>query len=203
MSSRRIERLEAALRNLIDYLRRLPVHAETYRQAGAAEAILVEESESVPLVGSVVTPVGVHSLGAELVGSRLVVRTQNLDNLNWGLKFRFVSRLYKALVNGIELEMRPRTEIGWERRFDAGQYDGTKDDPSTAVDVNLAHLQTLIDYSRAGIKHNGNCFAPGTSEWALEKLRNDIPEGAEICSVCYAAFSIAGMLKMQKDVVSE
>lgn len=101
----RIADLESALREVITYLRALPLNPATTQQANAAEAVLVR-SYSSELQAGLRYSYGGLVVGAQLNGTTLVLKTEP-QKLEQNVQLQLEHGLQARLVRGITLNLKP------------------------------------------------------------------------------------------------
>jgi hypothetical protein len=101
----RIAELESSLREVIDYLRTLPMHPATYRQANKAEDVLNRKHTFV-LQGAKFYPYGALVVGAQLEGRILTIKTHQDANPSPQTEKRFAAALHRSLVHGVSFELK-------------------------------------------------------------------------------------------------
>ncbi len=104
----RIMELEKALAEVISYLKRLPVHPETYRHAKQADAILSKKAGMTTMYGAMMTMTGIVAMAARLRGNTLTIKTQDVDVLPYRLgadPVEFKDRIHNALRRGVTIEL--------------------------------------------------------------------------------------------------
>lgn len=112
----RIADLEAALRETIVYLRALPLHPATTRQADAAEDVLNQSYSSV-LQAGVRYSYGALVIGAQLDGMKLTLKTEP-QHFSPAIQKSLENGLQARLVRGICLELKHATG-----QFDPAFFD--------------------------------------------------------------------------------
>lgn len=118
----RITDLETALLGAISYLRALPIHPETTRQANIAEAVLHQNHSSI-LQGGVRHPSGLLIVGAQLDVLTLTLKTEQKP-ITLPHQPQFVAGLYSRLVRGMRVELKQRTGQFEGDFFDIASNDG-------------------------------------------------------------------------------
>lgn len=119
----RIEELEAALKEVVQYMDALPNIPETARRARAAEAILNKEADTDVLVGGRFTPAGIGVIGAQLKGRVLSLHTQDVSGYPGRMQRNVQDSLYKRLITGVRIDLATKPEFTWVTHFSIPHRD--------------------------------------------------------------------------------
>ena len=99
--------LKAALVDAGKYLRSLPLHAETHRQASKLENLVRDVDASLEprraFSGTRYTPAGACLLEARVVGAEVTIHTLNVDDKSPEVKQHHMNALYAALKDGVKV----------------------------------------------------------------------------------------------------
>jgi hypothetical protein len=104
MELTRVAELEIELKKVIDYLRSLPAHPETYRHANSADKVLNASRPSPIYEGGKYTPAGLLPIAVRLVRDRVTIKATHVPYDTE----RHAIALYKSLVAGVEFHLSDR-----------------------------------------------------------------------------------------------
>jgi hypothetical protein len=101
----RVAELEGALSHVIAYLRALPVHPETHRQTLAAEKVLRQQVPMTTFEANKMYACGIVAIAVRVRGSRVEIKTSDVDRLGTERQERQANDIYKMLKIGVELDL--------------------------------------------------------------------------------------------------
>lgn len=106
--------LKTALAEAGKYLRSLPLHAETHRQASKVENLLRDIDASLEprriFSGTRYTPAGECLLEARVMGAEVTIHTTSVEDKSAEAKQRHINELYNALKEGVKIGLTFRSD---------------------------------------------------------------------------------------------
>lgn len=198
LESNRIRVLEKTIEKLVAYLRRLPLNPETYRQANAAEKLLLTPVEDITLRGAQFLPVGIGALGVQVKGLNVSVFTQDISGYPAGLQYRHKLAIFNALVRGITVELSLSDFKGWEKKF-GPTSTGSVPSVGNSYTVPQELLDALLAAAKTNAGHRGYCLN-SISEDELYEASDDIPiDDADLCPICLSVFETKQLMQKQNE----
>lgn len=111
-AERREFELENALRDLIAYMKAMPMVPANYEAIRNAEAVLKKGCEPTVLEAVKTTPIGLVAVAARIYGRSLLLKTSDLSGKERAWP-KHKDHLYRKLVEGYLLELKPSPDVGF------------------------------------------------------------------------------------------